>query len=91
MQSIFANTADGSGVLANDATLTQQLKDYETIIDSEQQQAAFDNIFKHFASESLAIPIDYRSETFITSNKIKEFNYSGFSDGPIDYATLKVK
>ncbi|MGT2910579.1 ABC transporter substrate-binding protein [Streptococcus cameli] len=91
MTSVFANGDETSGLLANDEKLTKMLTDFETLSDRKEQEVAFDTILTYFSQASLAVPVDYRDETFVTSESIEKFAYSGLSDAPIDYAQLKVK
>ncbi|AYK08714.1 ABC transporter substrate-binding protein [Brevibacillus laterosporus] len=91
LNSLYHNTAEGHGVLANDAKLTNLLDDFAVTIQEKKQQQIFDNIFKRISEETLAIPIDYKDEKFVTSSKISEFHYSGVSDVPIDFKKLVVK
>ncbi|WP_407856436.1 ABC transporter substrate-binding protein [Enterococcus hailinensis] len=91
LNSLFANTTESHGVLANDATLTQLLNDYANTATTTDQQTIFDQIFKRISSETLAIPIDYKDENFVTTSKVSHFEFSGLSDAPIDYESLVVK
>ncbi|PNZ32149.1 peptide ABC transporter peptide-binding protein [Staphylococcus petrasii] len=91
MSSVFKNNDGKSGVLANDDALTKQLDDYPSYVSKEDQQRAFDDIFKHFNKQYYGVPIAYPNETFVVSDKVKEFKFSGLTDAPIDYKALKVK
>ena len=90
MSSVFKNNDGKSGVLANDKTLTQQLDDFPTTVSKKEQQRSFDEIFKHFNQQYYSVPIAYPNETFVVSDKVKQFKFSGLTDAPIDYKALKV-
>lgn len=90
LSSLFENKEDQSGVLANDPVLTDLLTTYAKTNDKMKQQTIFNSIFKRIAYQSLAIPIAYKDESFVTSKKITEFVYSGLSDAPIDFSRLMV-
>lgn len=91
LNSLYHNTTEGPGVLANDKELSQLLEKLaDTIAENEQQELA-DKIFKRLSNETLAVPIDYKDEKFVISAKISEFHYSGLSDSPIDYQKLVVE
>ena len=90
MSSVFENVDGKSGVLANDDTLTKQLDDYTTKISRNEQQRAFDDIFKHFNQQYFGVPIAYPNETFVVSDKVKSFKFTGLTDAPVDYKSLKV-
>ncbi|WP_236847772.1 ABC transporter substrate-binding protein, partial [Brevibacillus laterosporus] len=62
LNSLYHNTAEGHGVLANDAKLTNLLDDFAVTIQEKKQQQIFGNIFKRISEETLAIPIDYKDE-----------------------------
>lgn len=90
MNSVFKNNGDKPGVLANDKVLTQQLEAFPKEIDKQSQKKAFNHIFKHFNQQYYGVPIAYPNETFITSDKIKSFKFSGLTDAPVDYKKLEV-
>ena len=90
MSSVFENVDGKSGVLANDDTLTKQLDGYTTKISRDEQQRAFDDIFKHFNQQYFGVPIAYPNETFVVSDKVKSFKFTGLTDAPVDYKSLKV-
>lgn len=56
----------------------------------KEQQRSFDGIFKHFNQQYYSVPIAYPNETFVVSDKVKQFKFSGLTDAPIDYKALKV-
>ncbi|MGM7689887.1 ABC transporter substrate-binding protein [Staphylococcus felis] len=91
LNSVFKNTENGPGVLADDETLSNQLDAFPKIVDSKAQQQAFDDIFNHFNTSYYSVPIAYPNETFVTSDKIENFQFSGLTDAPIRYDQLKVK
>lgn len=91
LNSLFHNTAESHGVLADDVALTKLLDQSALTINETTQQEVFDGILKRINQETLAIPIDYKDEIFVTSEKIAEFSYSGLSDAPIDFKNIKVK
>lgn len=91
LNSLFQNQPESHGVLANDEKLTSLIQDYAKINNKVQQQEIFNQIFSRISEETLAIPIDYKDENFITSEKISTFEYSGLSDAPIDFKRLVVK
>lgn len=91
LNSLFENNQKQPGVLANDEKLSDLLIIYAKTNDTVRQQELFDSIFKRIADQSLAVPIEYKDERFVTSNKITEFTYSGLSDAPIDFARLVVE
>jgi peptide/nickel transport system substrate-binding protein len=91
LNSLFHNTAETHGVLADDVALTKLLDQSALTINETTQQEIFDEILKRINQETLAIPIDYKDEIFVTSEKIAEFSYSGLSDAPIDFKNIKVK
>ncbi|MBO0474849.1 nickel ABC transporter substrate-binding protein [Enterococcus ureasiticus] len=91
LNSLFQNQAGTHGVLANDEKLTNLLNDYATTNDKEKQQDIFNKIFARLSEETLAIPIEYKNENFVTSEKISTFEYSGLSDAPIDFKRLAVR
>ena len=39
---------------------------------------------------NIMVPIAYPNETFVVSDKVKQFKFSGLTDAPIDYKALKV-
>lgn len=90
MNSVFKNNDGKAGVLANDEILSKQLDDFPKKTTSQDQQQAFNDIFKHFNQSYYAVPIAYPNETFVTSDKITSFKFSGLTDAPIDYKHLKV-
>lgn len=90
MSSVFKNNDGQPGVLADDETLTKQLDDFPSIVSKEGQQRSFDDIFKHFNQQYYGVPIAYPNETFVVSDKVKQFKFSGLTDAPIDYKALKV-
>ncbi|OQO69264.1 nickel ABC transporter substrate-binding protein [Enterococcus villorum] len=90
LHSLFENQKEQSGILANDGVLTDLLKIYAKTSDKTKQQEIFQSIFKRIADQSLAVPIDYKDECFVTSKKITGFTYSGLSDAPIDFSHLTV-
>ncbi|MCB5955556.1 ABC transporter substrate-binding protein [Enterococcus sp. CWB-B31] len=91
LNSLYHNTEEEHGVLANDEVLSQLLDEFGQVIDEQQKQQIADKLFKRISDETLAIPIDYKDEKFVVSDKISEFSYSGLSDSPIDYKNLMVK
>lgn len=91
LNSLFYNTGDSHGVLAGDERLSTLLDTYAAAANEAEQQGIFDDIFKELSDETLAIPIDYKDENFVTTSKIKDFVFSGLSDAPIDYQQLVVK
>lgn len=91
LNSVFENQKDQTGVLANDDILTELLVKFSNTSNEGEQQEIFSSIFNRINEETLAIPIDYKDEYFITSKKITEFKYSGLSDAPIDFKHLMVK
>ena len=90
LHSLFENQKEQSGILANDGVLTDLLKIYAKTSDKTKQQEIFQSIFKRIADQTLAVPIDYKDECFVTSKKISRFTYSGLSDAPIDFSHLTV-
>ena len=90
LNSLFQNQAETHGVLANDEKLTNLLNEYATTNNQGQQQEIFNTIFARLSEETLAIPIEYKDENFVTSDKIATFKYSGLSDAPIDFKRLAV-
>lgn len=90
MNSVFKNNDGKAGVLANDETLSKQLDAFPSKIAPREQHQAFNDIFQHFNRSYYAVPIAYPNETFVTSDKIKSFKFSGLTDAPIDYKQLKV-
>ncbi|OHO68077.1 nickel ABC transporter substrate-binding protein [Staphylococcus sp. HMSC036D05] len=90
MNSVFKNADGKPGVLANGSTLTKQLDNFPTQTSKAAQQRDFDDIFKHFNQQYYGVPIAYPNETFVVSDKVKSFKFSGLTDAPIDYKTLKV-
>lgn len=91
LNSLFYNTADSHGVLADDERLSTLLNTYAAAATEADQQSIFDDIFNELSDETLAIPIDYKDENFVTTSKIEDFVFSGLSDAPIDYQQLVVK
>lgn len=90
MSSVYKNNDGKPGVLANDETLTKQLDAYPSKVSKADQQHAFNEIFKHFNKQYYGVPIAYPNETFVVSDKVKAFKFSGLTDAPIDYKDLKV-
>lgn len=90
MNSVYRNMDGKPGVLADDEQLTKKLDDFPTKVSKEEQQQAFNDIFKHFNKQYYGVPIAYPNETFVLSDKVKSFKFSGLTDAPIDYKTLKV-
>lgn len=90
ISSVFKNNDGQPGVLADDETLTKQLDDFPSTVSKEDQQCSFDDIFKHFNQQYYGVPIAYPNETFVVSDKVKQFKFSGLTDAPIDYKALKV-
>lgn len=43
-----------------------------------------------FNQQYYGVPIAYPNETFVVSDKVKQFKFSGLTDAPIDYKALKV-
>ncbi len=91
MNSVFKNADNQPGVLANDSTLSKQLEAFPKELSKGDQQQAFNEIFKHFNKGYYGVPIAYPNETFVTSDRIENFKFSGLTDAPIDYEKLKVK
>ncbi len=91
MNSVFKNADNQPGVLANDPTLSKQLEAFPKELSKGDQQQAFNEIFKHFNKGYYGVPIAYPNETFVTSDRIENFKFSGLTDAPIDYEKLKVK
>lgn len=46
----------------------------------KEQQRSFDEIFKHFNQQYYSVPIAYPNETFVVSDKVKQFKFSGLTD-----------
>lgn len=90
LNSLYRNTEE-KGILANDEELTNQLNEFARAFNESDQQKIADKFLKRISEETLAIPIDYKNEKFVISEKISKFNYSGLSDSPIDYKNLTVK
>ena len=90
MSSVFKNNDGQPGVLADDETLTKQLDNFPSTVSKEGQKRSFDDIFKHFNQQYYGVPIAYPNETFVVSDKVKQFKFSGLTDAPIDYKALKV-
>lgn len=90
MKSLFYNSTETPGVLAKDQELSRLIDDFESKTSTKDQQKQFDVIFSYFNQQHFAIPVEYKSEQFITSKKIKEFAYTGLSDDPIDYEHLSI-
>lgn len=91
MNSVFKQIDGKPGVLADDRKLSQQLDDFPQQVSTQSQQQAFNDIFKHFNASYYGVPIAYPRETFVTSERIQQFEFSGLTDAPIDYKRLKVK
>lgn len=66
------------------------IEQFPTIINTHQQQQAFNRLSNYIDSQYLAVPIAYPNETFVTSPKIKDFDFSGQTDAPINFDKLKV-
>ena len=83
---------DGSrpGVFANDTTLTSMIKQFPTMINMHDRQRAFNKLSSYIDQQYLIVPISYPNETFVTSPKIRQFEFSGQTDAPINYDKLKV-
>ena len=81
---------DGSrpGVFANDTTLTSMIKQFPTMINMHDRQRAFNKLSSYI--EISHSSISYPNETFVTSPKIRQFEFSGQTDAPINYDKLKV-
>ncbi|RBS12825.1 hypothetical protein EA94_02729 [Enterococcus faecalis] len=91
LNSLYHNTDEEHGILANDKELTNQLNEFASMSKESNQQKVADKFLKRISEEALAIPIDYKNEKFAISDKISKFTYSGLSDSPIDYKNLKVE
>ena len=79
------------GAFADDSKLTEMIKQFPTIIDKQQRQSAFDKLSNYIDNQYLAVPISYPNETFVTTPKISNFEFSGQTDAPINFDKLKVK
>lgn len=91
LNSLYANSADDPGVLADDDVLTSLLEEFSNLIEPNAEQEKFDQIFNRFSEETLAVPLAYQDEKFITSKKISKFAYSGLSDSPLNFYELQVE
>lgn len=76
---------------ADDQKLTKMLTQFPTLTNERKQQDMFNRISQRLDNQHLVIPIDYPDETFVVGPNIQRFDFSGQSDGPINYDTLKVK
>lgn len=90
LNSLYHNTTEGPGVLANDNVLSQELDQFAKTFGDEEQQKLANQFLTRVSQQTLAIQIDYKNEKFVVSNKISSFQYSGLSDSPIDYQKLGV-
>ncbi|BGE81296.1 ABC transporter substrate-binding protein [Staphylococcus petrasii] len=79
------------GAFADDSKLTEMIKKFPTIINMQQRQSAFDKLSNYIDHQYLAVPISYPNETFVTTPKISNFEFSGQTDAPINFDKLKVK
>ena len=86
----FKQDGNKPGMFANDVQLTKMLNRFSTIINEEDQQRAFNHILHRIDQQYLEVPIAYPNEVFVTSPKIKHFEFSGQTDAPINYDKLKV-
>lgn len=86
----FKQDGNKPGMFANDTQLTDMLNSFSTIINKEDKQRAFNQISHRIDHQYLEVPIAYPNEVFVTSPKIKHFEFSGQTDAPINYDKLKV-
>ena len=86
----FKQDGDKPGMFANDVQLTTMLNRFSTITNKDDQQRAFNHISHRINQQYLEVPIAYPNEVFVTSPKIKQFEFSGQTDAPINYDKLKV-
>lgn len=86
----FKQADQQPGAFADDAKLTSMIKEFSSIINMNQRQQAFDRLSNYIDSQYLVVPISYPDETFVTSPKIKHFQFSGQTDAPINFDKLKV-
>lgn len=86
----FKQADQQPGAFADDAKLTGMIKEFSSIINMNQRQQAFDRLSNYIDSQYLVVPISYPDETFVTSPKIKQFQFSGQTDAPINFDKLKV-
>ena len=77
-------------MFANDVQLTTMLNRFSTITNKDDRQRAFNHILHRIDQQYLEVPIAYPNEVFVTSPKIKQFEFSGQTDAPINYDKLKV-
>ena len=86
----FKQNGKQPGAFADNQKLTSMIEQFPTIINTHQQQQAFNQLSNYIDSQYLAVPIAYPNETFVTSPKIKDFDFSGQTDAPINFDKLKV-
>lgn len=86
----FKQDGKQPGAFANDSKLTSMIQQFPTKITQDERQQAFNKLSNYIESQYLEVPISYPNETFVTSPKIKHFQFSGQTDAPINFDKLKV-
>ena len=88
--SLYQNTDEGSGVIANDPELSKLIQDFSNLASKEDQQKQMDKIFKMLHDKALGLPINYIGTTLATGEKVKSLDYSGLADAPIDFNSVEL-